>query len=353
MSDTRSDVYAAKTNPATVAIIVAATLPAQRRNFADPRGMSSLLSLEQQAQGFLNATTPAIPTILYPSYLSFCRQLWSLRRNGISGHGLRLASSGLRALWSTRNLSTTVLTTLADDLFSIGLKGNDVRNKLFIECDFLNLPTDIYPWNFDAITGGTLIGNFTGEDLNHPGNARFRRAAGANSGAAIDCGAYWIQLAGDEQSDAVLRFQYIVNLYGRFGFYGSLNTLDVVNNGVWLVIDTVGGVPGTVKGYAAIGTDPTGPRTTSVTPTSFVVVAGAWYRFHVDLNADGTLATYTIYDMSGNILWSDTLDTNLPVATSGHNTSQGAIFVDTVGGSAASMVYIDYISAEIDRTLIR
>jgi hypothetical protein len=353
MTDARSARYTTKTNPATIAQIVAATLPGQRRTFADPRGMSNLTSVEHQTQGLLNATTPAIPTILYPSYLAFVRKLWSLRRRGITGTALRLASTGLRNVWSRRNLSTTVLTTLADQLFGLGLKGTDMRNKLFIDCDFLNLPTDIFPWNFDPIAGGSLLGNFTGEDLNHPGNARFRRAAAANSGASIDCGAYWIQLAGNESADAVLRFQYLANLYGRFGYYGSLNTLDIINNGVWLVIDTVAGVPGTVKGYAAIGTDPTGPRTTSATPTSYVVATGAWYRFHVDINDTGTLANYTIYDMDSNILWTDTISTNLPVATSGHNTSHGAIFIDTVGGSGASMVYIDYLSAEINRTLIR
>jgi len=55
-SDTqRSDAYNAKTTAATVALIVAATLPGQRTNFADPAGMSALVAKEQQIKVLLNA----------------------------------------------------------------------------------------------------------------------------------------------------------------------------------------------------------------------------------------------------------------------------------------------------------
>jgi hypothetical protein len=95
----RSAAYDAKTTASTVALIVAATLPDQRSNFADPQGMSALAAKEHQIQGLLNLKTPAVPTIQYPFYLAFGRELWALTRKGICGAALTLAAQGVRDKW--------------------------------------------------------------------------------------------------------------------------------------------------------------------------------------------------------------------------------------------------------------
>lgn len=116
----RAASYDSKTTAATVALIVAATLPDQRTNFADPQGMSDLVSKEQQIQGILNGLTPAVPTIYYPFYLSFGRELWALTRKGIAGTALVNAAQGVRDKWNYKAfLTATTLDTIALDVFNI------------------------------------------------------------------------------------------------------------------------------------------------------------------------------------------------------------------------------------------
>lgn len=347
MSDTRSDVYTAKTNPATVALLVAATLPGQRHNFADPRGMSSLTSLEQQAQGFLNATTPAIPTILYPSYLSFCRQLWSLRRRGITSTALLLAATGIKESWKERGLQNLTLSALTRELFGLDIKENNLRTTFAISCDFLNLADNLYPWNFDPVNGGTLIGNFSsGPTPNHPGLHRFRRAAGATSGASIDCGLNPFVLGGSESTDFILKFAYLANLKGTWGFQDNLNSIIPVVNGAYFSIDTVSAIPGTIQGHTA-------KTAISDTATTYVISPAVFYRFEISLNDAGTIVTFKIQNDAGLTLWQDSLTTNIPVNDDTKPTSQGMILYDTAGGSGITIAYIDFTSIYIARPLIR
>jgi hypothetical protein len=103
-----------------VALIVAATLPGQRTNFADPAGMSALVGKEQQIQGLLNAYSPAVPTIQYPFYLAFGRELWALTRKGIAGSALILAAQGVRDKWNYKGfLTAAILDKIALDVFNV------------------------------------------------------------------------------------------------------------------------------------------------------------------------------------------------------------------------------------------
>jgi hypothetical protein len=101
-------------------MIVAAVLPDMRSNFADPAGMSDLVSKEQQIQGILNAKTPAVPTIQYPFYLCFGREIWALGRRGIAGVARTNAAQGVRDKWNYKGfLTAAVLDQIALDVFSI------------------------------------------------------------------------------------------------------------------------------------------------------------------------------------------------------------------------------------------
>lgn len=116
----RSARYDSKTNAATVGLIVAAVLPDARTNFADPQGMSDLVAKEQQIQGILNSYSPAIPTIQYPFYLAFGRELWALTRQGIAGGALTLAAQGVRDKWNYKGfLTAAVLDKIALDVFNV------------------------------------------------------------------------------------------------------------------------------------------------------------------------------------------------------------------------------------------
>lgn len=96
----RSASYISKTVAATLALVVAAVLPDARTNFADAQGMSALVAKEQEIQGLLNGLGTAVPTIDYPFYLAFGRELWALTRKGIAGPGLTLAAQGVRDKWN-------------------------------------------------------------------------------------------------------------------------------------------------------------------------------------------------------------------------------------------------------------
>lgn len=116
----RSDKYNAKTVAATVGLIVAAELPDMRTNFADPAGMSDLVAKEQQIQGLLNALAPAVPTIYYPFYLAFGRELWALGRRGIFGNAATLAAQGMRDKWNYKGfLAATTLDLISLNVFNI------------------------------------------------------------------------------------------------------------------------------------------------------------------------------------------------------------------------------------------
>ena len=116
----RSDKYTAKTVAATVGLIVAAELPDMRQNFADAAGMSDLVAKEQQIQGLLNGESPAVPTIQYPFYLCFGREVWKLVRTGIAGPALTNAAQGVRDKWNYKGfLTASILDDISLSVFNI------------------------------------------------------------------------------------------------------------------------------------------------------------------------------------------------------------------------------------------
>lgn len=116
----RSARYDSKTNAATVGLIVAAVLPDARTNFADPQGMSDLVSKEQQIQAILNTHASNVPTIYYPFYLCFGRELWALTRKGIAGNALTNAAQGVRDKWNYKGFLTAgILDQISLDVFNV------------------------------------------------------------------------------------------------------------------------------------------------------------------------------------------------------------------------------------------
>jgi len=112
--------YDSKTNAATVGLLVAAVLPDARTNFADPQGMSDLVAKEQQIQGILNSSVGPVPTIYYPFYLAFGRELWALTRQGIAGTALTNAAQGVRDKWNYKGfLTAALLDQIALDVFNV------------------------------------------------------------------------------------------------------------------------------------------------------------------------------------------------------------------------------------------
>jgi len=61
-----------------------------------------------------------VPTIQYPFYLCFGREMWKLSRSGISGESFALEAAVLIAKWKGRGLTEAVLQAIRTDVFNVG-----------------------------------------------------------------------------------------------------------------------------------------------------------------------------------------------------------------------------------------
>jgi hypothetical protein len=59
------------------------------------------------------------PTIQYPFYLCFGREMWALTRRDISGESMALEAATLIAKWVSRSLSQTVLEAIRSEVFNV------------------------------------------------------------------------------------------------------------------------------------------------------------------------------------------------------------------------------------------
>ena len=60
-----------------------------------------------------------VPTIQYPFYLCFGREMWALTRKDISGESLALEAATLIAKWKARGLTEAVLQAIRTDVFNV------------------------------------------------------------------------------------------------------------------------------------------------------------------------------------------------------------------------------------------
>jgi hypothetical protein len=60
-----------------------------------------------------------VPTIQYPFYLCFGREMWALSRKDISGESLALEAAILITKWTARGLTEAVLQGIRTDVFNV------------------------------------------------------------------------------------------------------------------------------------------------------------------------------------------------------------------------------------------
>ena len=111
----RIDKYTAKTAPTTVGLKIASSLSVMKSEFAAVA--QSLAPIEQQIQALLNGM--GVPTIQYPFYLCFGRELWALDWKGIDGAAAIARATSMHTRWVGFGLDTANLKTIAADVFSI------------------------------------------------------------------------------------------------------------------------------------------------------------------------------------------------------------------------------------------
>jgi hypothetical protein len=111
----RIGAYIAKTTPTTVGLKVAAQLVGMKSGFAS--AMAELVPLEIQIQTILNDET--VPTIKYPFYLNFGREMWRKKNAGIDGGPLTAEAEVLEVKYKGQGLTGAVLARIALDCFNV------------------------------------------------------------------------------------------------------------------------------------------------------------------------------------------------------------------------------------------
>jgi hypothetical protein len=76
-----------------------------------------LAAMEQQVKQVCDGA--GVPTIQYPFYLCFGREIWALTRRDISGESLAIEAATLIAKWVARGLTTAVLQAIRTDVFNV------------------------------------------------------------------------------------------------------------------------------------------------------------------------------------------------------------------------------------------
>jgi len=219
------------------------------------------------------------------------------------------------------------------------------RSSLFFCTDFSWIHSQLYsadPWSRVVLSGGSS--NNQNGTPDHPGIVRITCAAAANSGARILTDDASFRITGTERTDLIFSIPDLADVQIQFGFFDS-SVGTPPTDGAWAQISKIGGIDGTVQGHTADNT------ATSTTASSTTVAAGTWYRLKVEVNAAGTLVTFTLFNAAGATLWTDTLATNIPTGA-GRECGHGVVAI-TKGTAATSLIDLDYMDVEITRTLTR
>jgi hypothetical protein len=210
---------------------------------------------------------------------------------------------------------------------------------LFAESDLFTGPTIAAPWTAAAITTGTSA--ILAGEPNHPGIHRLTSAA-PPSGRLFIVAASPFLISGMERAYFKLRPQVLANTVLRCGFLDSIG-LAAATDAVMFRMDPALGAPGQIVGECSAG------GIVSQTATSFVLVTNTWYHLRCYLNAAATLATFEILNDAGVVLWTDSVNSNIP-NVAGQETGHGLIVYST---GTVNMIDLDYLSVEVRRQLYR
>jgi len=77
-----------------------------------------ITAMELQVKQTCDAS--GVPTIQYPFYLNFGREIWALTRKEVSGESLAQEVAVLIAKWTARGLTAPVLQAIRSEVFNVG-----------------------------------------------------------------------------------------------------------------------------------------------------------------------------------------------------------------------------------------
>jgi hypothetical protein len=76
-----------------------------------------ITAMELQVKQTCDAS--GVPTIQYPFYLNFGREIWALTRKEVSGESLAIEAAVLIAKWAARGLTAPVLQAIRSEVFNV------------------------------------------------------------------------------------------------------------------------------------------------------------------------------------------------------------------------------------------
>lgn len=246
--------------------------------------------------------------------------------------------AGLTGLLATPQTPTTHATTHLPN-------GTDPIQPIYYkELDFAqnNNVTNTNPWYGSSIGTGTNV--MLAGAANHPGVLQLQSSSAVNTGYTFRTSPSAFLIAGNEVANFIFRPQVLTGLVSRRGFIDTFTTTDV-QDGIYAEIATVGGVLGVLVGKTANN------NARSVTSSSYTLITNAWYHLTIKVNQAANQADFYLYDTNGNLLWHDTLTTNIPTLA-GRETGHGILAYNT-GTSAGALTDEDFMDVAIYRTFTR
>jgi len=105
-----------KYNIERVTAILTEKRPSMKTNMS--AAFTSIALMETKVKQVCDEST--VPTIQYPFYLCFGRELWSLTRKEIGGDSLMAETAVLIAKWVARGLQAPVLEQIRTEVFNVG-----------------------------------------------------------------------------------------------------------------------------------------------------------------------------------------------------------------------------------------
>lgn len=224
------------------------------------------------------------------------------------------------------------------DSSMLATSGGAVENPLTtlrVSTDFLaNTAADQSPFIATAFSSGSF--SFVATPalvLGHPGIMVMRSSATANSGVRINTSGDMIVLEGGEVFDGIFYNAFWnSDITVRIGFWDGTTIATLADCAMFEITGNSGPAN-------AIGVNSTNTAQSSTT-SSYSLSAATWYHVRITLNSNATLVTYQIFDMSGALLWSDTLSTNIP--TTGRAVGVG-IFAWSSGTTGRELIQVDFI----------
>lgn len=198
-----------------------------------------------------------------------------------------------------------------------------------VSSDLLNWQYS-YPWNLNAVAGGTTSTSNTLTTSKHPGVvAYFCHASNTNSGIGCRISSNVLIGGGEISTVCFATASTITGITRRIGFHTATDQ-NVPTDGVYCSI-----IDGVMYGRCANNS------VLSTTASNYTLAASTWYRLVIQLNSDATLATFTLYkDDSNIILWQDSLNTNIPKT---RFVQHGDITTSATPSGVVSIGSLDYV----------